>query len=220
MQRENTQTEVEEDRGQKVVKRLGVSAQPGPLELLSGMLRDADGCWGWRGGRIVLPPKRKRIKRNKTTGLTLTRPSSTNSPNPEEFRSLATSRKRQKARSERECVQTGGIQELNGWSERSWAQSEGEKGGGGGEIHRREGEREGGGVFIYLFFILSSTPARWWWTRVQSSSAAINGPDAAAEHPGREGGLSSRGWIPSSLGGGHAPWTCPNRVLQHTPGLF
>lgn len=87
---------------------------------------------------------------NKTTGLTLARPSNTNSPNPEECRSLATSRKRQKARSERECVQTGGIQELNGWSERSWAQSEGEKGGGGGESHRREGERDGGGRF-YLF---------------------------------------------------------------------
>lgn len=50
MQRENAQTEVEEDRRQKAVKRLGVSAQPGPLELLTGMLRmqldaeEADGC--------------------------------------------------------------------------------------------------------------------------------------------------------------------------------
>lgn len=119
-------------------------------------------------------------------------------------------------------MQTGRIQELNGWSERSWAQSEGEKGEEEGRS-REERERgmEGGSVFIYLFIFhpqLNSSPMMV--NQLQSSSAAINGPDAAAEHPGREGGLSSRGWIPSSLGGGHAPWTCPNRVLQHTPGLF
>lgn len=77
--------------------------------------------------------------------------------NPEEFRERSGVQKEgKKARSAREWVQTGGIQELNGWRERSWAQSEGDRGGGGGEVLRREGRREGGrdggGRFYLIFF--------------------------------------------------------------------
>lgn len=100
-----------------------------------------------------------------------------------------------------------------------------------GRSQKRRGEEEGrsteerergmgGGVFIYLFFILSSTPAWWWWTRVQSSSAAINGPDAAAEHPGREGGRgashpgagSHLSWVEDTLRG-HPPTVISNTHL-------
>lgn len=83
----------------------------------------------------------------------------------------------------REWVQTGGIQELNGWRERSWAQSEGDRGGGGGEVLRREGGRDGardvGVAFIYLFSYLAQL-------QPEDEAGSRNGPDDAGRglHPG------------------------------------
>lgn len=130
----------------------------------------AQGCWGC--GWMLRMTRRSDAPSlwNKTPWLTLARPPVVNSPNPEEFRSEATS-KNTKKRVLRVsgCKQEGYRSWMDGGREVGRSQRETEVEEEGRSSEEKEGGRDWWRGSLYLiFFILSSASARRWWTRVQS----------------------------------------------------
>lgn len=149
---------------------------------------------------------------NKTTWLTLTRPSVVNSPNPKELRREATSKNTKKRVLRASgCKQEGYRSWMDGGRGVGRSQRETEVEEEGRSFEEREGGRDGGGrIYLFLYFILSSASARRWWTRVQSMSLMVQ------MMLQRGGGFShpeSASHLPQ---GGHVPCTSTKPVLQHT----